>query len=388
MRILVFNHPTIAKDCMDTFRELEYEVIEGPIPYNSNMSEIEKLINSSNVNYIFTINFYAAISEICKKLNIKYISWTVDIPNYDLYTKPILNETNNIFIFDETIVEEIKSFGAKNAYYLPQAANVERLDKVFADNFDLEKYSCDASFLGATIVNNEFNYISNDLDENIKDEIFRIFHKQSIDTTSDIIDRFVTEDLINKLIESINGVFDVKTDYLSLRRKVYFILSRKFDEMQRLDMAEYISSIHKFKVYGEDIWEKILGKEVNYMGSAEHYIEMPKIFKVSKVNINLMRISFGSGLPMRAFDIMGSGGFMATNYKKDIVKFFENGKDLVMYRDFKDLSDIIQYYINHEEERQEIAKNGYNKVKKYHNYKVRLKEMMEKVNENTINSNR
>jgi Uncharacterized protein conserved in bacteria len=388
MRILAFNHPTIAKDCIDTFRELGDEVIEGPIPYNSNISEIEKLIDSSNVNYVFTINFYAAISVICKKLDIKYISWTIDIPNYDLYTKPILNEINNIFIFDETIVEEIKSFGAKNVYYLPQATNVDRLDRVFVDNSDLEKYSCDASFLGATIVNNEFNYISNDLDEAIKDEIFRIFHKQNIDTTTDIIDRFVTNDLINKLIEPINGVFDVKTDYLSLRRKVYFILSRKFDEMQRLDMAEYISSIHKFKVYGEDLWEKILGKQVNYMGSAEHYIEMPKIFKISKVNINLMRISFGSGLPMRVFDIMGSGGFMATNYKKDIVKFFEDGKDLVIYRDFKELSDIIQYYINHEEERQEIARNGYSKVKQYHNYKVRLKEMMEKVNENTINSNR
>lgn len=388
MRVLIFNHPTIAKDCMDTFRNLGYEVIEGPIPYTSNFSEVNEIIESNSADYVFTINFYAAISVICQRLNKKYISWTVDIPNYDLYTKPILNETNNIFIFDETIVEEVKSFGAKNVYYLPQAANVDRLDKVCINSYDLEKYSCDASFLGSTIVNNEFNYISDDIDERLKDEIFRIFFKQSIDMTDDIIDRFITDELIYKLIGQINSIFSVKTDFLSLKRKVYFILSRKFDEMQRLDMAEYISSSCKFKVYGDDAWEKILGKQVNYMGNAEHYIEMPKIFKVSKVNINVLRRILGSGLPMRVFDIMGSGGFMVTNYKKDIGKFFEDGKDLVIYRDFKDLNEIIQYYINHENERIEIARNGYEKVKKYHDYKVRIREMMEIVDENITNSHR
>lgn len=379
MRILIFKHPTIARDCMDNFRNLGYEVTEGPIPYNSNISEIEEIIKKNSVDYIFTINFYAAISVICKNLNKKYISWTVDIPNYDLYTKPVLNDTNNIFIFDETIVEEIKNFGAKNVYYLPQATDVKRLDNIYINNNDLEKYSCDASFVGSTIVNNEFNYISDEIDEKVKEEIFKAFYMQSIDTTKDRFTQFITDELIYKLIDEINSVFNVKTDFLSLKRKVYFILSRKFDEMQRLDMAEYISSIHKFKVYGDDAWERILGKEVNYMGLAEHNIEMPKVFKASKVNINLMRISFGSGLPMRVFDIMGSCGFMATNYKKDIVKFFEDGKDLVIYRDFKDLSDIIQYYTNHEDKRLEIAQNGYEKVKQYHTYTVRLKEMMNKM---------
>ncbi|MHB9922111.1 hypothetical protein CF091_00955 [Clostridium botulinum] len=37
---------------------------------------------------------------------------------------------------------------------------------------------------------------------------------------------------------------------------------------------------------------------------------------------------------------------------------------LVIYRDIKDLIDIIKYYFNHEEKRQEIILNGYQKVKK------------------------
>ena len=35
----------------------------------------------------------------------------------------------------------------------------------------------------------------------------------------------------------------------------------------------------------------------------------------------------------------------------------------------------IAYYLEHEEERIQIAKNGQEKVKNYHTYKIRLNEM-------------
>ncbi len=32
----------------------------------------------------------------------------------------------------------------------------------------------------------------------------------------------------------------------------------------------------------------------------------------------------------------------------------------------------VEYYLSHDKEREEIARNGYEKVKKYHNYHVRI----------------
>lgn len=37
----------------------------------------------------------------------------------------------------------------------------------------------------------------------------------------------------------------------------------------------------------------------------------------------------------------------------------------------------IEYYLSHEKERQQIAKNGYEKVKRYHTYSNRLDTMLE-----------
>ena len=55
--------------------------------------------------------------------------------------------------------------------------------------------------------------------------------------------------------------------------------------------------------------------------------------------------------------------------------YFENGKDLVYFTDKNDLLRKIDYYLEHEDERREIALNGMNKVHKFHSYTDRFNEM-------------
>ena len=46
-----------------------------------------------------------------------------------------------------------------------------------------------------------------------------------------------------------------------------------------------------------------------------------------------------------------------------------------------ELVEKCSYYLAHEEERQQIAKNGYEKVKNCCNYRKRLKFILEKIGE-------
>ncbi|MGK0469238.1 glycosyltransferase family protein [Clostridium sp.] len=153
-----------------------------------------------------------------------------------------------------------------------------------------------------------------------------------------------------------------------------FFLARKFNEIERIEMVSFKSNKFDFKVYGDEAWDLICGKNLRNMGKVEHYNEMPKVFKSSK--INLTRVYVESDLPMRVFDVLDSKGFLVTNYKSDIVKCFNNGKDLIIYRDLQDLVEIIEYYLHNEKERQNIIINGYEKVKNEHTYEVRLKQLM------------
>ena len=50
---------------------------------------------------------------------------------------------------------------------------------------------------------------------------------------------------------------------------------------------------------------------------------------------------------------------------------------MVLYESVDDLLKKCAYYLRHESERKQIAINGYNKVKEYHTYEVRLQQMFD-----------
>ena len=66
-------------------------------------------------------------------------------------------------------------------------------------------------------------------------------------------------------------------------------------------------------------------------------------------------------------------------YQPELAEYFIPGEDLVLYDSVDDLIQKIDYYLSHEEERLQIAKNGYEKVKRYHTYDTRLTEILNTV---------
>jgi spore maturation protein CgeB len=189
------------------------------------------------------------------------------------------------------------------------------------------------------------------------------------------------EDLINDdLVESIEKESEchiIPQIYMNKTQKLAFLLGKKFNEIERIHMVKTLSKEYNFYVYGDENWNELDINHIEYKGYAEHFNEMPKIFRCSKVNINYTRIYVESGLPMRIFDVLGSRRFLVTNYKEDIGRYFADGKDLVVYRDIKDLMEIVNYYLNHEEERQIIILNSYENVKNNHTYEIRMKRIMD-----------
>jgi spore maturation protein CgeB len=93
-------------------------------------------------------------------------------------------------------------------------------------------------------------------------------------------------------------------------------------------------------------------------------VEHSRIVGQTKINLGI------SGWPdidgyfsARNYRIMGSGGFLLANKSKGIEEVFEDKRDIVLYSDTTECIKLIDYYLEHEEERIEIAKNGYKKVR-------------------------
>ena len=78
---------------------------------------------------------------------------------------------------------------------------------------------------------------------------------------------------------------------------------------------------------------------------------------------------------MRVFELLAMSAFTMTNDMKD-GKLFEDKKHIVYYTD-DTICDLINYYLEHEDERMHIANEGYKEVLNNHTYMHRVKKIIE-----------
>ena len=106
---------------------------------------------------------------------------------------------------------------------------------------------------------------------------------------------------------------------------------------------------------------------------------MPRVFHDSKINLNFTIPNIVTGIPLRVWDVLGAGGFLLTNYQAELPDYFKNKEDLVYFEDTRQLSELTDYYLSHEEERCAIAGHGQETVKKSHTYLQRIQKMLDNV---------
>ncbi|HEC25690.1 MAG TPA: hypothetical protein ENI54_06760 [bacterium] len=162
----------------------------------------------------------------------------------------------------------------------------------------------------------------------------------------------------------------------------------------RRNMFLKLTNIRGFKIWGRD-WDmnSPLGLFIKNNNNGFTEKEAVKIYNYAKININLHSSSYhwdinpeGDFLNPRFFEIMGCGGFQLVDYRKYMEPEFEPGKDFAVFKDIIDLKKKIEYYLEHEDERDEIARHGYEKVGKYHTYERRVKDIMNIVLINSFDS--
>lgn len=83
----------------------------------------------------------------------------------------------------------------------------------------------------------------------------------------------------------------------------------------------------------------------------------------------------------RIYETIGRGGFIIHPYIKGIEEHFENGRHCVFYQygDFEHLKSLIEYYIEHDEEREKIRIAGHEHVKANHTYKHRWQQILSEI---------
>jgi len=132
------------------------------------------------------------------------------------------------------------------------------------------------------------------------------------------------------------------------------------------------------KTYGVDI------REINFAGTAQHGEPVShshsyyKSLLRSKINIEGLPGN-GAFYTGRMMESLANGCcyfYPIPAYNVDFPNGLIDGEDFIIYSNGEDLIDKVEYYLSHEDEMRTIAKNGFNKLLKYHTSEVRAKEFI------------
>lgn len=359
-RAWVENGYRIIEDANNII-ELDADTLERKILEYRNVKE---------VNYVFSFNFFSVIAEICHRYQMNYISWIVDSPHASLWSKAAKYDTNLIFDFDYLQGKRLQDFGNTQTYHLPLATDVELFQSVIkADaSKSQQKYSCDVAFMANLYDRSPHNlydqvqylppYVSGYLDSLMKAQRqiwgVNLVHSSITDKVWGEIRKNIILDLENEYEEQVYQSF------------IEGIIHKKIAQLERKEVCSYLARHFDFSLYSGS--NTSYDEKINNRGYIDYVKEMPLVFHYSKININITLHSISTGIPLRVLDILACGGFCLTNYQEEIAAYFEDGVELVMYSDFNDMYDKISYYLAHEEERQAIARAGYEKVKSQFDY--------------------
>lgn len=340
---------------------------------------LAKFIGETCADCVLSVNYIPIVSRACKPYKIPYLSLNADCPCSTLYSQTLAYEHNRVFLFDKMQAAKFNHINPTNIHHLPLATNVDFWDNISVSKAEEKEYSCDISFVGSLYSEMcQYNLIQDKLPDMMRGYVDGLISAQQNVYGYYFIEDAITEEWA-KEFQKIAELSSVGDDYINDIKGIIAdtYLGYKCTEQERINTVKAIS-----ERFNMDIWtasDTSMLPSVNNRNIADSETMMPKIFKCSKINLNITNRAIRSGIPLRIFDIMGCGGFLISNYQPEILDFFVPNEDIVLYDSIPDLLDKISYYLNNEEERTRISRNGYNKVKQFHTYKHRIEVMLDNI---------
>ena len=461
MRILFYRYNSICEpDLLEAFSSCGLSVVQVTAEITD-----KSLTNTERINllrehlddrdsaglsepflFVFSVNFFPAISDLCEIYQIPYVCWSVDSPLAEIYSKSVLNSCNRLFLFDRQQYNELHELNPDCIFYLPLCTNPQRWDKQIASITDEDKkrFSCDISFIGSLYTekdpylsmigntstkdsdhknpspeNKETGLASNSLSDRVIGFADGLVSAQLSLTGCNILEDALTDETAHQ-IASAQSRISLSSDGFVKNMDRYIagehVLGMHASSLYRINALKALSEHFDVSLYtrsplpdsfqkhitdhpadlytektaadktatgshqfSDDRPGKFPGCGIHIHPGVQTLTEMPRIFNLSKINLNMTIYPIRSGLSLRIWDVLGCGGFLLTNAQPELTEYFIPGEDLDCFSSVEELIDKCSWYLDHDDVRQKIAKQGSNKVHRYHTYNNRFSSMLKTI---------
>lgn len=332
-------------------------------------------------DFVFSFNYFPIVSLACKKVDMRYVCWVYDNPYVMLYSYTIIYPGNYVFVFDKELYLEFHHAGISTVYYLPLAANTDRLSQMEAspchNAFISGKWlnKADLAFVGSLYTEkHQFYQRLSGITPYTRGYLEGIMaaqkHVYGYNFIQELLSPHIVEDLMRALPMQPDPTSVESVEFLYAQ----YVINRQITSTERIELLTAIGERFSYDLYTPNETITLPGC-INH-GPVDYYDMAPYVFKHARINLNITLRSIKSGIPLRAFDILGAGGFLLSNYQADFGDCYVPDEDFVFFESKEDLLRKIGYYLAHEDERATIAQNGFRKTASQHTYKHRIEEIL------------
>ncbi len=385
MKILYVYGMEQTKDIIYNLHKLGYNAEEYSRRQNPsvlNDEEMERLasyVKDHKITHLMSIHLIYNLAYVAYQTGIKYVSMIWDAPYIKLYT-PFGRMDNCYFsVFDKLDCERFRTAGIPHILYQPLAVNQDNLRKWDLITRMVGTYKDEISFVGSLYDQNSYDKELEKMPRHLQDYFISIFEEAAFrwDGVNRIYGK--TDRAVLDCIRRTVPEFDLDNKY-DIEDAAYFeilYLIRKIANIERTCVLNILGEMFSVTLYTNGGTDVSMLPNVKVMPPVEPGKPLLKVYTCSKINLNISLKGIEGGTPQRVMDIMGAGGFMMTNYCAETAELFEEDKEIVMFKTPEELVEKSGYYLSHDEEREKIAKAGYEKVLNCYTYEKKLKRLME-----------
>lgn len=359
-----------------TITELDKEISDKTLQPSDCVKLVSNALMSNNYDFVFSVNFFPTVSDVCNILHIPYIGWTVDSPVMELYSKSITNNCNYIFLFDQCQYQDIAPLNPGHIFYLPLATDPDYMQSVIKEDNSGDIYASKLSFVGSLYtekcpydnLTNPPAHLSGFLDGLMEAQL-KVYGYYFVEE--------VLSDSVTAEFKAHMPDFYAPLDAPYLTDKTIvaqYYVGNKITSLERIRLLSQLAEQFPTDIYTLSDTSGI--PQLRNRGSVDTLTEMPLVFHNSIINLNFTSKPIRSGIPLRIWDIAGCGGFMITNFQAELPEYFTPGEDIEVYESADDLMEKCGYYLENPKRAKEIAQNGLENILAHHTYTHRIEEML------------
>lgn len=368
-------------DIRMTFEKLGHDVtmltkpLENPEEDASYVDMLTSYLSTHSFDFLFSINFFPVLATACHENDLPYVCWNCDSPLLAMYHESIFYPTTFCFTFDASNCEEFRAMGASQVFHLPLAVNTERIAK---QQRAAASSDYPVSFVGSLYEKNSYDRIVQSLPSYLCGYLEGAMNAQLLISGGNLLESLLTDDICLMLEDHLDYRRSKKSFSNTRTLFASTVLGFKTASLQRhhlLNLLSLHAPVHLFTSSNTDELPLVhVHPPIDYLS------EMPQIFRQSRINLNMTIPNIKTGIPLRVWDILGSGGFALTNYQTEFDGIFQAGGTLDIFEDAEELLEKTKFYLSHDAIRTKIAQNGLELVTKEHNYTIRIQQMFSIIN--------